>query len=54
MIWHKVKGGPDNSKDKLRNVHENLFHFVKSPDYFYDVDAIRSTIDVDRLNILKW
>jgi DNA modification methylase len=42
VIWHKVKGGPDNSKDKLRNVHENLFHFVKSPDYFYDVDAIRS------------
>lgn len=42
VIWHKVKGGPDNSKDKLRNVHENLFHFVKSSDYFYDVDAIRS------------
>ncbi len=42
VIWHKVKGGPDNAKDKLRNVHENVFHFVKSPDYFYDVDAIRS------------
>jgi DNA modification methylase len=42
VIWHKVKGGPDNAKDKLRNVHENLFHFVKSSDYFYDVDAIRS------------
>ncbi len=42
VIWHKVKGGPDNSKDKLRNVHENLFHFVKSSDYFYDVGAIRS------------
>ena len=42
VIWHKVKGGPDNSKDRLRNVHENLFHFVKSPDYFYDVDTIRS------------
>lgn len=43
VIWNKVKGGPDNAKDKLRNVHENLFHFVKSPDgYFYYVDAIRS------------
>lgn len=42
VIWHKVKGGPDNAKDKLRNVHENVFHFVKSPDYFYDVDSIRS------------
>ena len=42
VIWHKVKGGPDNAKDKLRNVHENVFHFVKSSDYFYDVDSIRS------------
>ncbi len=41
VIWNKVKGGPDNAKDKLRNVHENVFHFVKSDDYFYDADAIR-------------
>ena len=44
VIWNKVKGGPDNSKDKLRNVHEHLFHFVKQASgYFYDVDEIRST-----------
>ena len=42
VIWNKVKGGPDNAKDKLRNVHENVFHFVKSDRYFYDADAIRS------------
>lgn len=43
VIWHKVKGGLDNTQDRLRNVHENVFHFVKqSKDYFYDVDAIRS------------
>lgn len=43
VIWHKVKGGPDNARDKLRNVHEHVFHFVKSPkDYYYNVDAIRS------------
>jgi DNA modification methylase len=42
VIWNKVKGGPDNTKDKLRCVHENVFHFVKSPkEYFYDADAIR-------------
>jgi len=41
VIWNKVKGGPDNAKDKLRNVHENVFHFVKSDRYFYDTDAIR-------------
>lgn len=42
IIWNKVKGGPDNSKDKLRNVHEHVFHFVKTRSYFYDTDAIRS------------
>ena len=43
VIWHKIKGGPDNTKDRLRNVHEQLFHFVKiSKGYFYDVDAIRA------------
>jgi len=42
VIWNKVKGGPDNAKDKLRNVHENVFHFVKSERYFYDADAVRT------------
>jgi site-specific DNA-methyltransferase (adenine-specific) len=42
IIWHKVKGGPDHAKDKLRNVHEHVFHFVKSDHYYYDVDAIRA------------
>jgi len=34
----------DNSKDRLANTHENLFHFVKDANkYYYNVDAIRST-----------
>ncbi len=41
VIWNKLKG-PDQSKDKLRPVHEYVFHFVKQPHYYYDVDAIRS------------
>lgn len=41
IIWNKVKGGPDNAKDKLRNIHEHVFHFVKSDRYFYDADTIR-------------
>ncbi|HLX59960.1 MAG TPA: site-specific DNA-methyltransferase [Planctomycetota bacterium] len=42
VIWNKVKGGMDNSIDKLRNVHENIFHFVKNPKgYFYNVSAVR-------------
>ncbi|KHD06439.1 DNA methyltransferase [Candidatus Thiomargarita nelsonii] len=43
IIWNKVKGSPDNSKDKLGNVHEQIFHFVKKPKgYYYDTDSIRS------------
>ena len=42
VIWNKVKGAPDNSKDKLRNVHEHLFHFVRSKTYYYDADLIRT------------
>lgn len=43
VVWNKIKGGPDNALDKLGNVHEYVFHFVKSPKgYYYDVDAIRS------------
>lgn len=44
VIWNKIKGGPDNARDKLGNVHETIFHFVKdSQEYYYDVDAIRTT-----------
>ncbi len=42
VIWNKVKGAPDNSKDKLRNIHEYVFHFVKQSRYFYNADEIRS------------
>ncbi len=41
VVWNKVKGGPDNATDKLRNVHEPVYHFVKSSKYFYNADAIR-------------
>ncbi|HYA40859.1 MAG TPA: site-specific DNA-methyltransferase [Syntrophobacteraceae bacterium] len=43
VIWNKIKGGMDNTKDRLGNVHENVFHFVKQArGYFYNADAIRS------------
>ena len=43
VVWNKVKGGPDNTRDRLRTVHEDVFHFVKRPTgYYYDADAIRS------------
>lgn len=42
VIWNKVKSGMDNSTDRLGNIHEDIFHFVKQHKYFYDVDSIRS------------
>ena len=43
VVWNKLKGGMDNSKDRLANLHENVFHFVKQPKgYYYNADAIRS------------
>jgi len=43
VVWHKVKGGPDSARDRLRNVHEPLFHLVaRRAGYHYDADAIRS------------
>ncbi|SKA67704.1 site-specific DNA-methyltransferase (adenine-specific) [Thiothrix eikelboomii] len=43
VIWNKLKGGMDNSKDRLANTHENVFHFVKqAKGYYYNADAIRS------------
>ncbi|MBI4580148.1 MAG: site-specific DNA-methyltransferase [Planctomycetes bacterium] len=43
IVWNKVKGSPDNTDDKLRNVHEPVFHFVKSAKgYYYDIDGIRT------------
>lgn len=42
VVWNKLKGGLDNTKDRLRNVHENLFHFVQIPKgYYFNVDSIR-------------
>lgn len=43
VVWNKLKGGMDNSKDRLANVHEPIFHFVKqAKDYYYNADAIRA------------
>ena len=42
IIWNKVKSGMDTARDRLGNVHENIFHFVKQSKYYYDVDSIRS------------
>jgi site-specific DNA-methyltransferase (adenine-specific) len=41
VVWNKHKGAMDSSSDKLRNIHEMIFHFVKTTGYYYNDDAIR-------------
>jgi site-specific DNA-methyltransferase (adenine-specific) len=41
VIWHKPEHVPHAAKDRLTPAHELLFHFVKSKDAYYDMDAIR-------------
>ena len=50
IIWNKVKGGMDNTKDRLGSVHENIFHFVKqAKGYYYCADAIRSKLRASKV-----
>ena len=41
VVWNKHKGAMDSSSDKLRNIHEMIFHFVKDNSYYYNDEAIR-------------
>ena len=41
VIWHKPGHVRNAAKDRLTPAHELFFHFVKSKDAYYDMDAIR-------------
>lgn len=41
IIWNKPNVMPESVRDRPTKAHEYLFLLAKSPDYFYDVDAIR-------------
>jgi DNA modification methylase len=41
VVWNKVKGNPSAATDRLRVMHEYVFHFVQQRSYYYDDDAIR-------------
>lgn len=40
IIWDQMKG-TQSAKDRLRDVYEHIFHFVKSPKYYYAHNEIR-------------
>lgn len=47
VVWNKVKGNPSAANDRLRVMHEYVFHFVKQKQYYYDDEAIRGEADFE-------
>lgn len=47
VVWNKVKGNPSSATDRLRVMHEYVFHFVTQKSYYYDDDAIREDEDFE-------
>jgi len=41
ITWHKPNAMPSSVRDRLTTTTERVFHLVKSPRYYYDLDAIR-------------
>jgi len=40
IIWDQMKG-TQSAKDRLRDIYEHIFHFVKANKYYYDHEKIR-------------
>jgi DNA modification methylase len=40
IIWHKPNPMPESVTDRCTSAHEYIFHFSKSPKYYYDAHAI--------------
>jgi len=41
IIWHKPNAMPSSVKNRPTTDHEYVFFFVKSNEYYYDIDSIR-------------
>ena len=44
VVWAKPNGMPSSVTDRLATKHEALFHLVRQPRYYYDLDAIREPL----------
>ena len=40
IIWDQMKG-TQSCKDRMRDIYEHVFQFVKKPKYYFDGDSIR-------------
>jgi DNA modification methylase len=41
VVWAKTNPMPSSIQDRLTNTHETVYFFVRSPRYFFDLNAIR-------------
>lgn len=41
VIWHKPNAMPNSVRDRFTTTYELLYHLVRSPQYFFDLDAVR-------------
>jgi len=48
IVWHKLNPTPRQFKRRLVNSTEPFFHFVKSKNYYYNLDAFLSSKDTDK------
>ncbi len=40
IIWDQMKG-TQSCKDRMRDIYEHVFQFVKKPKYYFDAEAVR-------------
>lgn len=48
LIWSKPNAMPESVTDRLRRIHEHIFHFVADPIYYTAVDELRGAYVSDR------
>lgn len=44
VVWKKPNAMPESVDDRLSGTWEHMFHLVRQPRYFYDLDAIREEV----------
>ena len=44
IIWHKPNGRPVSAQDRLTDKYENVYFFVKSKKYYFNLDSVRKPL----------
>lgn len=53
IIWHKKNCMPESVKDRPSKCYEHIFLLSKSPQYYYDYDAVREPVADSSIAIYK-